>query len=264
MIRPVSEQARVKTRQWLSTGYGTFALATVCLTTVAFTFALVYASIYDSSPVVLLGARLYPSLATLYRACVVISFYLLGAAVKFVDDAFDRNRFSREAANYVTGVSIVLALALTWLDIWVASLLLGLLIAVTVSGKVNNRLFLISAVAFFCLLVAFGDFPQLKWALVGLAATAALADELGAEFAKSRFRKPEPSPEVSSQIREKVKAGILYVLRNRVIVFLVLLVAAIIQLIPFLYWVAWAALDVGYTVIEAISIGPRALLRTRS
>jgi hypothetical protein len=150
------------------------------------------------------------------------------------------------------------------LDIWVASLLLGLLIAVTVSGKVNNRLFLISAVAFFCLLVAFGDLPQLKWVLVGLAATAALADELGAEFAKSRFRKSQSSPELSSQIGKKVKAGILYVLRNRVIVFLVLLGAAIIQLIPFVYWVAWAALDVGYTVIEAISLGPRALLRTRS
>jgi len=250
LITPTSDDARVESGRRLSRDSSTFALATICLVTAAFAIAFGYLQVYKLSP-----------FASLYAACVIISFYLIGAGLKFVDDAYDRNRFSRNAAYFVLVGGAFLAVALAWLDIWAASIFLALLIAVALTGKVNQRLFLIPALVFFFFLLAFGKLSQLHWAFVALAATAALADELGAEFAKRHLEKLR-SPETSAQRWETARAVALQILRNRFIALSVLLVLALVQWLPFLYWFAWVALDFGYTVVEAISnrIGSRALL----
>jgi hypothetical protein len=235
-IRPMAlrhEDAILKGSESLSR----FTLATICLVTITVGYLFAY--------------KLSP-LAMLYQTCLIISFYLIGAGLKFVDEAYDRNRFSKNAAHFLLALGTVAGVALTLLDIWAASIFLALLIALALTGKVNRRLYFIPPLVFFFLLVALGKLSQLHWAFVAVATTAALADELGAEFAKSHFEESQ-SPEASCQGRKKADAVTLYILRNRFIALSVLLGLAIIEWLPFVYWFAWVGLDFGYTVVEAIS-----------
>jgi len=239
LLTPTSDDARVASGRRLSRDWSTFALATIFLVTAAFAIAFGYLQEYKLSP-----------FASLYGACLIISFYIIGVGLKFVDDAYDRNRFSKKAAHLVLVGGTLLGVTLTWLDIWVASIFLALLIAVALTGKVNQRLFLIPALVFFFFLFALGDLYQLHWAFVVVAATAALADELGSEFAKRHLEK---FAEGSPKGWEKARVVALRILRNRFIAVCVLLVLAMVKWLPFLYWFAWLALDFGYTVLEAIS-----------
>jgi hypothetical protein len=82
----------------------------------------------------------------------VISFFLLGLSVKFIDDAFDEQAYSRKIALILAPITAIFWAVIMALDSAAALLLTAITIGVLIKGKIDNIAFVI---AILCIYVAY-------------------------------------------------------------------------------------------------------------
>ncbi|RZN34063.1 MAG: hypothetical protein EFT35_09940 [Methanophagales archaeon ANME-1-THS] len=82
-----------------------------------------------------------------------VAFALLGAGLKYVDDAFDEDRFSKKGALVVAPLLVILAGMLAVTDTASRTILVSILLSSLISGKVDNVVFKLSSAAFLVLIL---------------------------------------------------------------------------------------------------------------
>jgi len=115
-----------------------------------------------------------------------VAFAVLGAGLKYIDDAFDEKVFSKKIA-YVIAPCLGILWAYTMIiDAVAATILLAILLGVLLKGKIDNIAHMIGLVVIIGIIVVAG--VQLLFIPLIILAAAALLDEVGNDLVdKSRF-----------------------------------------------------------------------------
>ena len=83
---------------------------------------------------------------------IILAFAVIGAGVKYIDDAFDEDRFSKKIAVLIAPVIVIVACILAIKDTASQTILFSILLSVLIGGKVDNLIFKVSFIAFLVLL----------------------------------------------------------------------------------------------------------------
>lgn len=108
----------------------------------------------------------------------LLSYLILGAGLKYIDDAFDEKTFDKKKAIVLSPIIAVLGTYTMLINTVSATILLAVVVGVLLRGKIDNRAHLFAFFTFFVIFVLLGAAQILVLPLVLLAATAIL-DEVG-------------------------------------------------------------------------------------
>lgn len=108
----------------------------------------------------------------------VISFAILGAGIKYIDDAFDENAFSKKKAMLLAPFLGVFYAFLMSLHQTAATILAAFLVGVLLSGKINNKGFYLQ-LFFWAIAIFIFDNITLSVIPLGLLILSSILDEKG-------------------------------------------------------------------------------------
>jgi hypothetical protein len=189
-----------------------------------------------------------------YATGLFVAYFAIGTGLKFVDDAYDNNRFSKKHAAFAATSGLVLMLWASLVDVQSAAIFLALVLATTVTLKTRHPPFLAATIAFIALFLLFGKPFEIDWLLFVVIFASFFADEIGAELAKKLINKKiNPQNLQSVKYVWKGHHTALYILRNRYIAIAALLALVLAGWIPLLYCLAYYFLGLGYVLVEGIS-----------
>ncbi|GBE54457.1 hypothetical protein BMS3Bbin15_00611 [archaeon BMS3Bbin15] len=106
---------------------------------------------------------------------MIALFVLLGIGLKFVDDAFDRNLYSKKIATIFTFLVGILWIFLSLTNIYIGTILTAVLLGSLLAGKIDNSAF--QATSGFVLLFFFFSGITLHFALLVFLTLVAALDE---------------------------------------------------------------------------------------
>jgi len=111
---------------------------------------------------------------------IVAVFGMIGAGLKYIDEAFDEDIFDRRKAAALAPLLILLWTGISILDTTAATILFSILAGVLLTGKIDNTVFKLSALA---LLGALVFINKLLIAPLILLTLTGIIDELGNDYA---------------------------------------------------------------------------------
>ncbi len=89
----------------------------------------------------------FDSASSVSYALIIAAFAVIGAGLKYIDDAFDEEVFSKKIAMLTAPILVILWVCLSIFDSVSATVLFSILFAVLLSGKVDNLIFKLSSIA---------------------------------------------------------------------------------------------------------------------
>jgi len=81
-----------------------------------------------------------------------VAFAIIGAGLKYIDVAFDDERFSKIKAMLIAPILVIVAGVLAIKDVASRTILVSILLSSLISGKVDNLVFMVSSTAFLLLI----------------------------------------------------------------------------------------------------------------
>lgn len=162
-------------------------------------------------------------------ACIIFAFAIIGFGLKYIDDAFDEDVFSKRIAVLMAPILVILWTGLSIFDPISGTVLFSVLFAVLLSGKVDNLIFKLSSIALILILF---QTQMLNLMLVPLAVLTVMgvADEKGNDYVDNN-RAP--------------KLGVFFFL-HRCSMKVGILGLCMAALLPWLYLIAFLAFDTAY------------------
>ena len=116
-----------------------------------------------------------------YHACIVIAFAIIGFGLKYIDDAFDEETFSKRIAVLMAPILVILWIRLSVSDSFSATVLFAILFAVLLSGKVDNLTFKLSAIALIAVLFL-TMMPRFSYGPLIILTVMGVVDEKGNDY----------------------------------------------------------------------------------
>jgi len=171
------------------------------------------------------------------------AYSILGAGIKYIDDAFDRKIFNKSIALIITPLLSLLGAYAMIIDPVSATILLAVLAGVFLKGKVDNVAFILGF-ALVITLVALAGIQFLILPLM-LLATASVLDEVGNDFIDSK--KDKLNMKNPLHIFAKYFLGHRWVMKTAII-FLVIL-----NMVPLFFLLAMILFDYAYVTVNAYS-----------
>jgi hypothetical protein len=126
---------------------------------------------------------------------IILGFTIIGAGLKYIDDAFDEEIFSKKIAVLIAPILVTIAGILAIKDIAAEIILFSILLSVLICGKVDNWTFKLSAVAFLVLVsslsLSFGGYGifMCLWLPLAIITATGVVDEKGNDYADKRNKK---------------------------------------------------------------------------
>ncbi|MBN1455278.1 MAG: hypothetical protein JW945_03375 [Methanomicrobia archaeon] len=183
------------------------------------------------SPAVTFWSNSYASLAsTLF---IIASFATIGFGVKYIDDAFDEDRFNKAVAKVFAPLLVFLWISVSLLDSISATILFAILIAVLLSGKVDNRIFKLSALTLITVVVL-TQYEHFSWVPLAVLTIMGVADERGNDYVDAHE---------TGGIRE-------FFFAHRCGMKVSTLGLCIASFLPWLYFAAFLAFDSAYEFVK--------------
>ncbi len=182
------------------------------------------------------------------------SYPLLGAGIKYIDDAFDEKTFSKKLAFIITPLLSILGAYAMFIDPVSATILLAVLAGVLIKGKVDNVAFIAGLILCLLVVLLLGiDFLVLPLVLLS---AAAVLDEVGNDIIdkkKEKFRK--------GTIAHKF---VMYFFGHRWIMKTAILFLALLNLVPIYFFFAMILFDYAYVFVDFISKIKQGIIKTEA
>ena len=122
-----------------------------------------------------------PFSSSAYQILIVLAFAIIGAGLKYIDDAFDEDIFSKRAAMLIAPILVIIWSCLSISDSVSATILFSILFAVLLTGKIDNLVFKVCSIALILILVLSGMLNFLWIPLFSLIMMG-VADEKGNDY----------------------------------------------------------------------------------
>ena len=169
----------------------------------------------------------------------LVAYAILGAGLKYIDDAFDEKIFNKRIAYAVAPLLAILGAYTMMIDAVSATILLAVVLGVLLKGKVDNFAFLGALLVTISILILVG--VQLLILPLIILTLAALFDEVGNDIIdKKNYLNGE----------KRWQQCIGYFFDQRWVMKVVILSLAVVNIIPLYFFVAMFLFDVAYLGIR--------------
>ena len=185
------------------------------------------------SPVVAFWSTSFAVLAS--KLFIIASFATIGFGLKYIDDAFDEDRFSKTTAKLFAPILVLLWISVSLFDSVSATVLFAILIAVLLSGKVDNRIFKLSALALIAVVVL-TQYAHFSWVPLAVLTVMGVTDEKGNDY-------------VDAHETGGIRA---FFFAHRCGMKVSTLGLCITSLLPWLYLAAFLAFDTAYEFVKLL------------
>ncbi len=170
-------------------------------------------------------------------------YTLLGAGIKYIDDAFDKKIFNKKIALILAPILGIIGAYAMIIDPVSATILLAVLVGVLIKGKVDNLAFIIGFITVIALVILTG--VQFLTIPLILLSAAAVLDEIGNDYIDSK--RSSLNSKKPTHIFGKIFLGQRWIMKMSII-FLV-----IMNMIPLLFIFAMLLFDYSYLIVNAYS-----------
>ncbi len=164
------------------------------------------------------------------------SFLILGAGIKYIDDAFDEKRFSKKIAVVVAPLLGLLWAYTMLIDVFAATILLAIIIGVFCKGKIDNIAHFAGLAVILGVVVVAG--VELLIPTLLFLAAAGFIDEIGNDLVDKHRKR--------LQQRKYMSVLVMYFFDHRWTMKLALLSLVIVQLVPYYFLFALLLFDSAY------------------
>ena len=175
-----------------------------------------------------------------YQILIIIAFAIIGAGLKYIDDAFDEDIFSKRIAMLIAPIIVIVAVILAIKDEASQTILFSILLAVLIGGKVDNLVFKLSSIAFLLLLFlpSFGLYGAINflWIPLVIITSTGVIDERGNDYIEKN--KTNELTNFFFEHRFSMKIGMLTV--------------CAFPFLPWLYLLAFLAFDGAYESVRIL------------
>ncbi|MBN2126926.1 MAG: hypothetical protein JW703_00875 [Candidatus Diapherotrites archaeon] len=173
---------------------------------------------------------------------LIVSYFFLGALIKFIDDCFDEALASKSVATILSVIVAGLWAFDMTLSAASATILAAIVIGVLVKGKVDNIAFQIGVIGVGTILFFFGFF-QFLWFPLIIISLAGVIDEVGNDFVD------EKNMYTRGFFGKLVHLFFEYRMLMKIVVFLF----AFFGFFELFYFLAFLFWDLGYIVVTKLS-----------
>ena len=173
----------------------------------------------------------------------LISYTILGAGIKYIDDAFDRKTFTKSLAILITPLLSILGAYAILIDPVSATILLAVLAGVLLKGKIDNIAFAIGFVMVL-LIVFIAGVEFLVLPLIILSA-AGMLDEVGNDYIDSK--------KDTLNLKNPFHVFAKYFLGHRWIMKTAIILLVILSIMPIYFIFAMILFDYAYLSVTAYS-----------
>lgn len=172
----------------------------------------------------------------------LLSYPIIGAGIKYIDDAFDEKTFSKMLAFIITPLLSILGVYTMLIDPASATILLAVLCGVFLKGKIDNIAFIAGFIIVLALMII-GQVEFMIFPLIFLGAAAVL-DEIGNDLIDAK--------------RDKLKNNLLnkfviYFFGQRWIMKVSILFLVFLSILPYYLFFAMILFDYAYLSVDAYS-----------
>jgi hypothetical protein len=173
----------------------------------------------------------------LFELMIILAFSIIGAGLKYIDDAFDEGTFSKKKAIMVAPVIVLIWIVLSLYDPISATILFSIFLAVLLTGKIDNSIFMMCSIAIIAILLL-TQMLTLLWIPLFLMTLAGIIDEKGNDYVD--YHESSKLIQFFFTYRCCMKVGVLSL--------------CIVIFIPWLYLFAFLAHDVSYELVRRIGL----------
>ena len=178
-------------------------------------------------------APLYCALVS--QIVIILAFAVIGAGLKYIDDAFDEDTFSKKKAIVIAPIIVLIWICLSLFDSVSATILFSILFAVLLTGKIDNLIFKVSTIALISILFL-TQMLNLLWIPLVILILMGVADEKGNDYVDNHATLK--LVEFFFSYRFCMKMGVLSL--------------CILTLLPWLYLLAFLAHDGAYESVRIL------------
>ncbi len=173
--------------------------------------------------------------APISQIAIILAFAIIGAGLKYIDDAFDEDKFSKKKAILIAPIIVLIWICLSLFDSVSATILFSILFAVLLTGKIDNLIFKVSTIALISLLFL-TQMLNLLWIPLVILILMGVADEKGNDYVDNHATLK--LVEFFFSYRFCMKVGLLSL--------------CILTLLPWLYLFAFLAHDGAYESVRLL------------
>lgn len=192
----------------------------------------------------------------MYKEILILAGYaLLGAGIKYIDQAYDLGIFSKRTANIIAIFSGLLMGSLIISDTTSATIFLGMFIALAVTHKIDNIAFYIGTAIILLMPFLFYNIMKIEWLPFGIIIFSGISDEVGNTWADKRVKiklvkeaigKIYPMGKFQYRLAERF-------FMHRFAMKVAILFLAVLGLFSYLYFFAFLLFDLMYLLVEKYS-----------
>jgi hypothetical protein len=184
---------------------------------------------------------------------ILVIYAFLGGGIKYIDQAYDLEVFSRNKANFMAIPTAVLMAFLMIFDPPSTTILFSVLLIVAITKKIDNIAFYIGTAILLLLPVIFHDVLRIEWLPFGILVFSGILDEIGNDWADKR-RKKKMVNNARNNLDDSLPKNIgeSFFLR-RFTMKIALLALTIAGLFHYIYFFAFLLFDMMYFIMEQYS-----------
>ena len=168
-------------------------------------------------------------------ALIILAFAIIGAGLKYIDDAFDEAKFSKKKAIAIASIIALIWTAILLYDPISATILFSILLAVLLSGKIDNLVFGVCTIIVLSALFL-TQMSAILWIPLFFLTLMGIIDEKGNDYTDEHTTS------------KPVKLFFSY----RFCMKIAMLSLCILSVIPWLYLFAFLAFDASYELVRLV------------
>ena len=182
---------------------------------------------------------------------ILTGYAILGAGIKYIDQAYDLGVFSKTRANITAVLCGLLMAYFIVTDLPSMAIFLAMVIALAITRKIDNIAFYIGIGIVLLLPIVFNSLIKMNWLPFGVLVISGILDELGNDWADKRAKKRRINRYQKNasllQFEEKFFA-------YRFAMKVAILVLVILNYFDWIYLVAFMLFDLTYLLVDAYSL----------
>ena len=182
---------------------------------------------------------------------IITGYAILGAGIKYIDQAYDLGVFSKTRANITAVLCGLLMAYFIVTDLPSMAIFLAMVIALAITRKIDNIAFYIGIGIVLLLPIVFNSLIKMNWLPFGVLVISGILDELGNDWADKRAKKRRINRYQKNasllQFEEKFFA-------YRFAMKVAILILVLLNYFDWIYFAAFLFFDLMYLLVDAYSL----------
>jgi hypothetical protein len=188
-----------------------------------------------------------------YDLLIISSYALLGAGIKYIDQAYDQKTFSKKKANLAAILCGLLMAYLVTTDPPSTAIFLAMITALLLTKKIDNPAFYIGMAIVIALPLLYGNLMKISLLSFGFLTLSGILDEAGNDWTDKRINKRDFGIYANNDPPHYTLMEIIF--EYRLVMKGAVLALAAATIIPWTYFFAFMAFDLSYLSIDLYSAG---------